>query len=80
MPFPEYWPIFTPKDKLGDWFEAYVRLLELNAWTKTSITEAAWDEGVGKWTVGLERVVDGKVETRVLHPKVIYPFQLHRRD
>jgi len=23
MPFPETWPLFTAKDKLGDWFEAY---------------------------------------------------------
>ncbi|KAH7309304.1 hypothetical protein BKA65DRAFT_601543 [Rhexocercosporidium sp. MPI-PUGE-AT-0058] len=71
MPFPEYWPIFTPKDKLGDWFESYVKLLELNAWTKTTVTNAAWDDKSAKWTVDLERVVDGKAQKRVLHPKHI---------
>lgn len=70
LPFPEHWPIFTPKDKLGDWFESYVKLLELNAWTKTNITKSTWDDATGKWTVILERNIDGKTETRVLHPKV----------
>jgi len=70
LPFPENWPVFTPKDKLGEWFESYVRLLELNAWTRTSITKSSWDNASGKWTVTLDRVRDGKTETRVLHPKV----------
>ena len=70
LPFPENWPVFTPKDKLGDWFESYVKLLELNAWTRTSITKAYWDESAGTWTIALDRVKDGAVETRVLHPKV----------
>ncbi|KAH6718215.1 hypothetical protein BKA61DRAFT_732541 [Leptodontidium sp. MPI-SDFR-AT-0119] len=71
MPFPEYWPIFTPKDKLGDWFESYVKLLELNAWTKTTVSKAAWDDKSAHWTVDLERVVDGNTQSRVLHPKHI---------
>ena len=77
LPFPENWPIFTPKDKLGDWFESYVKLLELNAWTQTSITKSSWDEAAGKWTVTLNRVRDGKTETRVLHPKVCSNDLLH---
>ncbi|KAH7417800.1 hypothetical protein BKA64DRAFT_652899 [Cadophora sp. MPI-SDFR-AT-0126] len=71
MPFPEYWPIFTPKDKLGDWFESYVKLLELNAWTSTTITKSAWDDSISQWTVNLERTVDGNKQTRTLHPKHI---------
>jgi hypothetical protein len=70
LPFPETWPVFTPKDKLGDWFESYAKLLELNVWTRTSITTSSWDEAAGEWTVTLERVIDGKTETRVLHAKV----------
>ena len=30
LPFPATWQHFTPKDKLGDWFEAYASLMELN--------------------------------------------------
>ncbi|CZS88433.1 related to monooxygenase [Rhynchosporium agropyri] len=71
MPFPEYWPVFTPKDKLGDWFESYVKLLELNAWTRTTLTNSSWDDVTAQWTVNIERIVDGKPQTRVLHPKHI---------
>ena len=28
--FPPHWPIFTPKDKLAEFFECYAKLLELN--------------------------------------------------
>ncbi len=24
LPFPDHWPVFTPKDKMGDWLESYV--------------------------------------------------------
>ena len=79
LPFPDFWPVFTPKDKLGDWFESYVKLLELNAWTETTISEAKWNEDIGKWAVSLDKTVwDDKGAkfvivpgtTRVLHPKV----------
>ncbi|KAL3417794.1 hypothetical protein PVAG01_10804 [Phlyctema vagabunda] len=69
LPFPAHWPIFTPKDKLGDWFEAYAKLLELNFWTQTSVTKTSWDDATKKWTVTLERNKDGMTETRILHPK-----------
>ena len=35
MPFPPNWPIYIPKDKLANWFEAYVEAMELNFWTGT---------------------------------------------
>ena len=54
MPFPETWPLFTPKEKLADWLEAYVNFLELNLWTRTEVREASYDEAAGKWTVRLD--------------------------
>jgi cation diffusion facilitator CzcD-associated flavoprotein CzcO len=70
--FPSYWPVFTPKDKLAEWFEAYVNLLELNAWTSTDLKSTAWDEEKKQWTVTVERrKPDGSIETRTLHPKHI---------
>ncbi|KAL8688611.1 MAG: hypothetical protein Q9218_005518 [Villophora microphyllina] len=33
--FPPNWPVFTPKDKLAEWFETYAKALELNVWTST---------------------------------------------
>lgn len=44
LPFPKNWPEFTPKDKLGDWFEAYANIMELNVWVKTSVTGATYDD------------------------------------
>jgi cation diffusion facilitator CzcD-associated flavoprotein CzcO len=72
VPFPAHWPVFTPKDKLADFFEAYVSLLELNVWTSTSIKSTLWDEGKRQWTVTVERrKADGSTETRTLHPRHI---------
>ena len=63
MPFPDHWPVFSPKDKLGDWLESYVRVMELNYWTKATCLSAAWNEGERAWTVEVDR--DGRrVELR----------------
>src|SRR6201996_6278072 len=35
MAFPPNWPTYIPKDKLANWFEAYVDAMELNYWTGT---------------------------------------------
>ena len=69
--FPPHWPIFTPKDKLAEFFESYVKLLELNVWTKTTLTKSTWDEKERRWTVTLERKTEGGTETRTLHPRHI---------
>ncbi|CAG8262893.1 unnamed protein product [Penicillium olsonii] len=70
LPFPSSWPIFTPKDKLADFFESYVKLLELNVWTQTEVTSSSWDEKKKQWTIVLERKnLDGTTETRTLHPR-----------
>lgn len=61
LPFPKNWPQFTPKDKLGDWFEAYASLMELNVWTKTTVASAVFDDATRSWTVELVR--DGKPRT-----------------
>jgi cation diffusion facilitator CzcD-associated flavoprotein CzcO len=66
--FPPHWPIFTPKDKLAEFFESYAKLLELNVWTTSSITKSSWDESARRWTITIERSQNGKVETRTLHP------------
>ena len=72
MEFPATWPIFTPKDKLAEFFECYVKILELNVWTSTTITNCEWDEKNAKWTVTLSRQQkDGTTEERVFHPRHI---------
>ncbi|CAK7233319.1 hypothetical protein SBRCBS47491_008568 [Sporothrix bragantina] len=61
LPFPKNWPQFTPKDKLGDWFEAYASLMELNVWTKTKVGSTTYNETSKDWTVELVR--DGTLRT-----------------
>ncbi|KAL9104742.1 MAG: hypothetical protein Q9163_000354 [Psora crenata] len=72
IPFPSHWPVFTPKDKLAEWFECYAKSLELNVWTQTNLKTATWDGNKRQWTVELERrKADGTVENRSLHPRHI---------
>ncbi|QFS83419.1 putative oxidoreductase CzcO [Roseivivax sp. THAF40] len=63
--FPENWPVFAPKDKIGDWLEMYTRVMELNYWAKTEAKSATYDEAKGEWTV----VVDRDGEEVTLRPK-----------
>ncbi len=53
--FPENWPVFSPKDKIGDWLEMYTRVMELNYWSSTEAKSAKYDEEAGEWTVVVER-------------------------
>ena len=64
IPFPANWPVFTPKDKMGDWLEMYVKVMELTYWGGTECISASFDEAESRWTVKLSR--DGKPVT--LHP------------
>ncbi len=65
LPFPEDWPVFTPKDKLGDWLEAYTRIMEINYWSSTSCESACYDEAAQEWVVRVQR----EGEAIVLRPK-----------
>ncbi|WP_433290975.1 NAD(P)-binding domain-containing protein [Pseudonocardia sp. CA-142604] len=63
--FPKNWPVFSPKDKIGDWLEMYTKVMEINYWSSTTATSASYDEAAGEWTVVLDRAG----EQVVLHPK-----------
>ncbi|MCQ0989367.1 NAD(P)/FAD-dependent oxidoreductase [Jiella marina] len=63
--FPKNWPVFSPKDKIGDWLEMYTRVMELNYWTRTTAKSARYDEAKGEWEV----VVDRDGEEVTLRPK-----------
>lgn len=65
LPFPPNWPVFAPKDKIGDWLEMYTKIMELNYWSKTTAKSARFDEATGEWTV----VVDRDGQEVVLKPK-----------
>ncbi len=61
LPFPDHWPVFSPKDKIGDWLEMYTKIMDINYWTKSTCNSASYDEATGKWTVSIDR--DGKQVT-----------------
>ncbi|HLQ86276.1 MAG TPA: NAD(P)/FAD-dependent oxidoreductase, partial [Salinisphaeraceae bacterium] len=56
--FPDNWPVFSPKDKIGDWLEMYTKVMELNYWGNTEAKSASYDENTKTWTVVVER--DGR--------------------
>ncbi|MEO7402338.1 MAG: NAD(P)/FAD-dependent oxidoreductase, partial [Burkholderiales bacterium] len=65
LPFPDHWPIFSPKDQMGDWLEMYVRVMEINFWASTECLSARFDEASAQWEVSVRRA--GK--TMMLRPK-----------
>lgn len=64
LPFPQNWPVFAPKDKIGDWLEFYTRVMEVPYWSKTTCRSASFDDASQTWTVEVDR--DG--ERLTLHP------------
>ena len=65
LPFPDDWPVYSPKDKIADWLEAYTKVMELNYWHSTECQTASYDEAAGEWRVVVDR--DGQSVT--LRPK-----------
>jgi len=67
LKFPDNWPVFAPKDKIGDWLESYTRVMEIPYWSSTEAKSASYSEETGEWTVQVER--EGK-------PLTLRPQQL----
>ena len=67
LPFPQNWPVFTPKDKMGDWLECYAKLFELNIWQSTVCAHAEYDAATAEWQVQI---------TREGHPVTLRPKHL----
>ena len=61
LPFPDDWPVFSPKDKIGDWLEMYTKVMELNYWHSTTCKSAKYDEKKKQWVVKVVR--EGKEVT-----------------
>ena len=58
LPFPDDWPVFAPKDKIGDWLEMYTKVMELNYWGGTTAKKARFDAATKEWELVVER--DGR--------------------
>ena len=68
MHFPPNWPTYIAKDKIANWFEAYVESMELNYWTAAEFEGAHYDEKTGRWSAILGRADGAK---REMHPRHI---------
>ena len=55
LPFPDDWPVYSPKDKIADWLEMYARVMELNVWNSSICTSARRDDHTGEWHVEVKR-------------------------
>ncbi|MFM9850649.1 MAG: flavin-containing monooxygenase [Hyphomicrobiaceae bacterium] len=79
MDFPPTFPTYIPKDMLGNWFEFYADVMEINCWTDTEFVGGSWDDETKRWTARLRRS-DGT--ERVMRPRHLvlangvssYPF------
>jgi putative flavoprotein involved in K+ transport len=69
VPFPENWPVFSPKDKMGDWLEMYTHVMEIPYWTSTTVQSATFDDETKQWTVRVDR--DGEQLTLTPHQLVL---------
>ena len=65
IPFPEGWPLYTPKDQLADWMEAYVKIIGLQVWGSSPLRGARFDKQLERWHLDVER----NGQKRVLQPK-----------
>ncbi|KAJ5747711.1 flavin-containing monooxygenase [Penicillium nucicola] len=65
LPFPKTWPMYTSKDKLGDWLECYANIMELDIWLNVKVLGAVYDDVKSQWTVN----IDSNGLTRELHPR-----------
>ena len=54
-PFPDDWPIFTPKDKMADWLESYACDLNINIKTNSKLISANYQMKAGKWLAKIEQ-------------------------
>lgn len=66
LEFPKSFPKYLPKDKMGDYLESYVTLMDFPYWTSSEVQSARFDEKTGQWEAQVRRE-DGTVRT--MHPK-----------
>jgi putative flavoprotein involved in K+ transport len=67
LPFPTTFPEYIPKDKIANWLESYVDIMEVDFWTRCAFEGADYDEASQRWTARLVR--EGL--SRTLRPKHI---------
>ena len=49
LPFPDHWPVFSPKDRIADWLEMYVKVMQLDYRAGTECFGCVFENGV--WSI-----------------------------
>jgi hypothetical protein len=65
MNYPDSFPEFIPKETFAGWLETYVKSLDLNVWTESTVDKLAYDEATRRWTV---TVTKAGTPNTVIHP------------
>ncbi|WP_181700088.1 flavin-containing monooxygenase [Chthonobacter albigriseus] len=55
IPFPDTFPVFTPKDQIADWLEMYAKVMEVEFWGSTECLKASYDAEAREWAVRVRR-------------------------
>jgi putative flavoprotein involved in K+ transport len=55
LPFPDSWPLYTPKDQLADWMESYASVMDLDIWGSCPARKARFDAQEQRWELTVER-------------------------
>ena len=66
LDFPDNWPVFMSKDRMGDWLEMYVKVMDINYWSSTTCVGAKYSEDLQEWSVDVKRF-DEVVQLRPKH-------------
>lgn len=65
LPFPPGWPLYTPKNQLADWMEAYASVMGLQVWGSSPLRSARFDQAAGRWQLDVQH----NGEMRALQPR-----------
>lgn len=68
MPFPPTVQNYLPKDRVANWLETYVDVMDIQFWTGTSFEGASWNEQAGNWEA---RIRQANGVTRTMKPRHI---------
>ena len=55
LEFPKTWPVFCPRNKIANFMECYVQLLDLNVMCQTKVVRAIQDPDTSMWTIDIEQ-------------------------
>jgi len=55
LPFPPNYPVYIPRDKIGNWLEFYADTMEINIWISTEFTGGTYDAKANHWALKVQR-------------------------